>query len=303
MKRRGLGKGMGKGYKNMIPKDPIVHSLNAKGISQKKELLPIPAMNTDECAFDFGDEATPQKRGLIKEIARKANDGVTWAIEWEKKHLPKQKAWVKNEYRKAKELARKGLDKIQDWSEKRKQDLDDVRDELDIDDDGVQDISIDELEEVNYDIVQDLQNIDEDGNKIPDYKEYAPLNPDMKYEYHPVGFLFPSEATNDKKFGTKVKDVFVGAKNKVGEYIKQRRETQEEIRSLSNAKLKDLAVKEGKPIFGSMNKYEKELVRRAKYSEKVKQELKQAEQGNIKNDGFNPFGFLNPIGTIKSEKK
>jgi len=37
MKRKGLGKGLGMGYKNLVPRDPIVHSLNAKGISQKKE--------------------------------------------------------------------------------------------------------------------------------------------------------------------------------------------------------------------------------------------------------------------------
>jgi len=33
MKRRGLGKGLGKGYKNIVPRDPFIHGLSAKGIS------------------------------------------------------------------------------------------------------------------------------------------------------------------------------------------------------------------------------------------------------------------------------
>jgi len=32
MKRRGLGKGLGKGYKNIVPRDPYIHGLSAKGV-------------------------------------------------------------------------------------------------------------------------------------------------------------------------------------------------------------------------------------------------------------------------------
>lgn len=32
--RKGLGKGMGMGYKNLVPKDPYVHSMSAKGVRQ-----------------------------------------------------------------------------------------------------------------------------------------------------------------------------------------------------------------------------------------------------------------------------
>jgi hypothetical protein len=32
--RKGLGKGMGTGYKNLIPKDPMVHKMSAKGMKQ-----------------------------------------------------------------------------------------------------------------------------------------------------------------------------------------------------------------------------------------------------------------------------
>lgn len=35
MRRKGLGRGLGKGYKNMIPLDPYVHSMNARGLSAR----------------------------------------------------------------------------------------------------------------------------------------------------------------------------------------------------------------------------------------------------------------------------
>jgi len=34
--RRGLGKGLGTGYKNLVPMDSHIHSLNAKGINFRK---------------------------------------------------------------------------------------------------------------------------------------------------------------------------------------------------------------------------------------------------------------------------
>lgn len=43
--RKGLGKGMGRGYKNIIPKDPVVHSMSSKGIKQPQKLSPITRIN------------------------------------------------------------------------------------------------------------------------------------------------------------------------------------------------------------------------------------------------------------------
>jgi hypothetical protein len=42
MKRKGLGKGRGKGYKNIINQDPAVHSMSARGIKQNSQMNPIP---------------------------------------------------------------------------------------------------------------------------------------------------------------------------------------------------------------------------------------------------------------------
>jgi len=38
--RKGLGKGKGKGYKNIIPRDPRVHSLSRRGIKQPQRVSP-----------------------------------------------------------------------------------------------------------------------------------------------------------------------------------------------------------------------------------------------------------------------
>jgi hypothetical protein len=39
MKRKGLGKGLGRGYKNIVPRDPYVHSLSAKGVKTQDPVL------------------------------------------------------------------------------------------------------------------------------------------------------------------------------------------------------------------------------------------------------------------------
>jgi hypothetical protein len=42
MKRKNLGKGLGKGYKNILMSDSAVHSLSARGICQKSALVELP---------------------------------------------------------------------------------------------------------------------------------------------------------------------------------------------------------------------------------------------------------------------
>jgi hypothetical protein len=185
MNRTGLGKGQGMGYKNIIPKDSYIHSLSAKGVKSKTPNLDMMSEKTDFLSIlqgkgfrkDFGLISTPQKKGLIRELARKVVDGTNWAIEWEKQHLPQQKAWVKKEYEIAKEeaskLRKKGVDKYNEWrqTQQKKLDMDDVRNELDLNDDGVQDIKVEELEKANVQIVDSLDTIDLDKNGVADHQE------------------------------------------------------------------------------------------------------------------------------------
>jgi len=164
--RRGLGKGLGTGYFNLVPMDSHIHSLSAKGVKSK-----IPTQIVSGKNYDFGMIPTPKKKGFIKEIAKKVVDGVKWAEKWEKEHLPKQKAWVKKEFEKGKDLYERGADKVKDYFEQKKEDMDDVRDELDTNDDGVQDISYGELMNTNLQIQQDLNTIDVDNSGVPDHLE------------------------------------------------------------------------------------------------------------------------------------
>ena len=193
--RRTFGTGRGQGYLNLVPMDSLIHSLNAKGIQttgvlsakgrvkypdEKRDIVSV--MRGKGFRKDFGSIPTPPKKGAIRDIARKVHEGVDWAVAWEKEHLPQQKAWVQKEFAHAKELAKKGItaikDKaheIKDAKEKRQHqkevDMQDVRHELDTNDDGVQDKTIQELKQVNKQIERDLQKIDLDVNGIPDHIE------------------------------------------------------------------------------------------------------------------------------------
>jgi hypothetical protein len=210
MERTGYGRGQGMGYKNLVTQDPYIHSLSAKGVKTKKpkksKTPNLDMMKERKDMFsvlqgkgfrkDFGMIATPQKRGLIRELARKVAEGIEWAKEWEKHHLPSQKAWVKKEFEKAKEeaikLEKAGAEKLKEWKEdirekkaerelkkegfepyelQKAQDLNDVRDELDIDNNGTQDISMSELNKANQDILSGLETIDLDNNGVPDHQD------------------------------------------------------------------------------------------------------------------------------------
>lgn len=232
VKRRKYGTGRGQGYLNLAPMDGYIHGLNAKGIettgmlyAKGKKGVIMPKENRGIVAVlkgkgfrkDFGTIPTAPKKGLIREIARKVHEGVDWAVEWEKEHLPKQKAWVKKEFEKAKELAHKGEEfvkhEVEEFKEgfqegrgkkiAKKKDMDDVRDELDTDDDGDQDIHIDELKKVNKQIKEDLSTIDLDKSGVPDHLEVEPMEIDTQFtktKKKGAGFPFPT-IDPEKKYG------------------------------------------------------------------------------------------------------
>ena len=58
-KRKGLGRGLGKGYKNLIPKDPKVHSDSAKGRKQPQKVVIPPKL-----------KSTQKHNNIIKEFAK-----------------------------------------------------------------------------------------------------------------------------------------------------------------------------------------------------------------------------------------
>lgn len=317
MVRKGLGLGLGQGFKNMMPQDPFTHSLSAKGI---KSTYNIKQISAPEQVPKFGIIPTSKKKGLIKEIARKVNDGVHWAVEWEKKHLPSQKNWVKKEYEKAKDLAERGLDKVKDKVEQRKEDMDDVRDEMDTDDDGTQDISIDDFNKVNEEIKQDLNQIDLDNSGVPDYAEDGvekpTLFPTFKTQEVVEGEPEPTLLPELKPKGDGILQKVLQTEQKVQKKIVTAYETAKEekarVLAMSDAVLRERAVREQSgAIFGlGKNKYERELYRRAqkrlavanelaKTKAKKKKELKEGKGGTA---GFD-VSFLNPFSGLTGGKK
>ena len=307
MERRGYGTGKGQGYKNLMQIDPFIHSLNAKGIKSKK-LLP----QNFKKGYDFGNTATPQKKGLIRELARKVHEGVDWAIQWEKEHLPKQKEWVKKEFEQAKELAKRGVDKVKDYAEQKKEDLDDVRDELDINDDGVQDLDMSDLEIANQEITQGLNQIDLDNSGVPDHIEDGTF--DMPEPPRPSGAGFPFPTTDPKRDFEKKEGVFkkgarfVGstfkkAKEEGRQIIEKKRLEKDIIRHMTDPELRTKAIELGKPTFGKYNAFEREIIRREQEKARLRMITEQAKAGQIKGTSPINLGFLNPLGQTKPKEK
>lgn len=290
--RKGLGAGQGRGYKNIVPLDPYIHSLSARGVKSAQELYA-------EGKLKFGIIPTKEKEGLIREIARKVHDGVDWAIQWEREHLPQQRRWVRKEYERAKEQLRKGAEAI-----KKKFDKDDVRDELDTNDDGVQDIEYEELQEVNAEITDQLEGIDLDNNNIPDYAES-----DVKMEEDKISFPIPTP-TPKETFGTKVRKGWGKIVEKEQEFVQKRREQKEVLNKLSDAQLREKAVRNPSGIFGG-NIYEKEYLRRQgkrlEMQEKVSTTRQKAREDIKKGKTGGGLGidvsFLNPLSAFSSKKK
>lgn len=280
MIRKNLGKGKGQGYKNILNKDIYVHGLNAKGIKSKNVIiLKIPKQYQDIPTKNFRLQYKEfEKKGLIKDIARQVSNGVKWAIEWEKEHLPQQEQWVKDEYNKAKESIKNGLDNVKHLSEQQK-DVHDVRDELDHDDDGVPDIDIEDLEYTNEGIKQELSNIDLDDTGIPDAHEDGTF------------MIDDSEPFTQAKVNSNKEGVISKIKKGYEEYREKSIAETKRIKDMSDRELRELAIRDDSDesvlsIFSSSNKYEKELLRREQkrieIAEKEKQAKIQAKE-NIKN--------------------
>ena len=324
MKRKGVGLGLGQGFKNMIPQDPYTHSLSAKGI---KSTYNIKKISVPEQVPKFGIIPTAKKKGLIKEIARKVNEGVHWAVEWEKKHLPSQKKWVKKEYELAKDLARRGVDKVKDKVEQVKEDMDDVRDEMDTDDDGTQDISLEEFNQVNQEIKQDLNKIDLDNSGVPDYAEDGaevkpsffptlktePVEVEAEEEEREPSLLMPELKPKGDGFLKKIYQTEQKVQTRVMTAVDKAREEKRQILAMTDAVLRERAVRETSgAIFGlGKNKYERELYRRtqkrllisdelAKTKAKKKKEIKEGKgKGGLGVD----VSFLNPFSGLTGGKK
>jgi hypothetical protein len=74
MKRKNLGKGLGKGYKNILNTDSAIHSMSARGVKQKQVGNPVPSKskikpNLYRVYSSYGDEGNADRREDMRILA------------------------------------------------------------------------------------------------------------------------------------------------------------------------------------------------------------------------------------------
>ena len=94
--RRGLGKGKGKGYKNIIPKDPRVHSDSRHGRKQPQRIPNmekiIKEIQTDPSFDILNKSSTKEKEQIIKELEQEGKKLERYDIEKSFSPLKKNKS-------------------------------------------------------------------------------------------------------------------------------------------------------------------------------------------------------------------
>jgi len=106
MARKGLGKGTGKGYKNMIGTDKMVHSQSAKGVKQPQKINPImlqvpdeqPEIEYQEEVIELNDSEEKPKmtfKEKLKSATEKAKVGIKKGVEATKKRIALEKEKAK----------------------------------------------------------------------------------------------------------------------------------------------------------------------------------------------------------------
>jgi len=101
--RKGIGKGTGRGYKNMLGNDPRVHSMSAKGLKQPQRLNPIINQGFKDVDNFVEEIETSKKKGFIQRATDRVNQ--------EREKLKQSK--IKNQLEELKEVRRPEVQQIE----------------------------------------------------------------------------------------------------------------------------------------------------------------------------------------------
>ena len=221
-----------------------------------------------------------RKKGLIIDLAKKVAKGVKHAIEWEKEHLPKQKQWVKDEFKEAKKqykAFREEFKKDPDAGKSPQQvDNEEVRDELDHDEDGTPDISMEELEMANKQIREDLDEIDLDDSGVPDHVEHEEKLFGAKIGEKARDIREQIVQTKAKEQQAKELIEAVGTEKEKMELVKHPDKI--DVQQLSDRTLRQMAVRYKDPSFLlDRNPFKEELKRRMKTKAKIDEDIEKLQ--------------------------
>jgi len=231
------------------------------------------------------------QRGLITDIAKKAYLGFKHALEWERKHLPNQIDWIKQEYAKAKETFSKAYESapdklahlrstVRDFAEdlhsRNEIDRAEVASERDLDENGTPEVPAEAFDSRNLAIRQQINTIDSDKNSIPDNLELARqlfgTRGDKSFIGEQIKPLVKSGSPLDKLISLKKREISFRTEltelettAPVSFLMRELRKNPDLIYDLPDEKLKQLAIrlpKKATSIFGGVPSPNKELFKR-----------------------------------------
>jgi hypothetical protein len=318
MKRRGLGKGKGSGYKNLIPKDPGVHSQSSRGIKQP-QLLPayispfktpgrrrfteLSGRNFQGKIFETGNN------NLVSKVVLPYNsnkfhvfsdnlvviNGQLFETEEDLKRMPKMVTIKFDE-----PMVDSDGDGMPDFmdcdpNDRTRQDdmpvveIDDFAESLVPSGIAPSSIPTPEFEDID-DFVEDIEL----SSKIPEIKiENVPKTADTPEErqvFRQKNRVREVERQiNSSKDDTEYEELVGELKKERNELRKeQEKETKIGLKDFSEKQLKELAVRdmgdEGffASLFMTKNKYEKELIRRIQAKKRLDKDLEKAVREPVK---------------------
>jgi len=313
--RRGYGTGRGAGYKNLAPSDSYIHSLNRKGVGTyvKRASTPIMKSKTPHLDMmkdrtdifslmagnplrkDFGSIETPVKKNILSKMFNKAKQGVAYAVEWEKEHLPRQEKWVKEHWDSLKDEAkefRQNQEKQRAIEENKKQQEERAQEDVMAIKKNAEKISEtlgkEEPVYTNQPLEEpEMPSLEEQMPEAPmpePVMELEPPKPDVKEEHlqseeealkqrEKIRQTLDAVEGIAKKGFAKTKD-FVEKEYAIGKkYIQEQQEKAKELHEMTDAELTKLAIQTPKPLFSKNNKYESELFRREKAKNYIANQL------------------------------
>ena len=108
--RRGIGTGLGKGYKNLVIKDPLVHSLSRKGIKTRQYRMPNINLNIN--LMKEKKEEKSVKESIREEEAKEIKEGLPEQTEISQEKLTDEEALKKIKREQTKSFYLESLDKV-----------------------------------------------------------------------------------------------------------------------------------------------------------------------------------------------